>query len=76
MSNDIAACEAMQFRWGARPALTASGTFMVIDAVLFSEFVVDIDVDLQFPSGGALPESVAFRATGCNFSCAEADCRP
>ena len=70
VSNNVTSCKAMGIPGDRVAALAATGTFTV------SGLVVDIDVDLQFPSGGALPETVAFRATGCDASCAAGDCRP
>jgi hypothetical protein len=69
--DDVASCE--PYGTGIPDnvvrAVAATGTFTVQGSV------VDIDIELEFPSGGSLPESVHFEATNCETRCAMEDCR-
>ena len=70
VSSNVEACEAMQFLPGnVVQATGVMGTFSVDGPTL------DIDVELEFPSGGSLPETVHMRAMNCTMNCTAEDCR-
>ncbi len=68
-SRDVAACEQWGVPGDAVEAIAVTGAFSVDTSG------VDIDVELGFPGGGALPETVRFQAANCEVSCAADDCR-
>ncbi len=70
VSSDVAACEAQEFPGDTTQAIAVTGTFTIDTSG------VDIDVDLEFPSGGTLPETVHFQTANCEPNCTTDGCRP
>jgi hypothetical protein len=72
VSADVAACESRQNPTGPVAATAVTGTFSVTTSG-GSGIRVDLDVSLQFPAGGTLPETVQAQVASCNADCAP-DC--
>ena len=68
--SDVAACEEPPGSLGDTvDAIAATGTFTIGTGAM-----VDIDVVLDFPSGGSIPETIHVQAN-CEAKCAAEDCR-
>jgi hypothetical protein len=69
VSPNVAACDNRTIPTGAVAATGASGTFSIATGV--SGTIVNIDISLQFPASGTLPQTVQAQVATCY-----ADCRP
>lgn len=72
LSADVAACIAGDTPSNPVVATAASGTIAVSSGAMPA---VDLDVELTFPSGSSLPQTVDVQVESCAPDCSDNDCR-